>query len=286
MNNILELENINKAYKSFSLKDISFSLPYGYIMGFVGSNGAGKTTTIKLILDIINPDSGKIRVFGKDKKLSQNGDIGIVMDSLMYVDDWNVEDLEEALSPFYRNWDMKAFRKYIEDFNLNRKVRMKELSRGMKVKLQIAVALSHHAKLLILDEPTSGLDPLARDEICDILRDFISDGERSVLFSTHITEDLNNTADFIAFIMDGSLVFTGTKDSLLEKYIRVAGGLGELNQREKKLVIGYREHASGFEGMIEKADESKIPPKILMEKISLDEIIIFMNKGAKSNGQN
>jgi ABC-2 type transport system ATP-binding protein len=153
----------------------------------------------------------------------------------------------------------------------------------MKVKLQIAAALSHDAKLLILDEPTSGLDPAARDEICDLLREFVTDESKSVLFSTHITTDLEKTADYITFILDGRIVFTGAKDVLLEKYARVTGGLRELTAEQKKLVIGYREHGTGFEGMLETAHIRKMPGAALTEPITLDEIIIFMNKGAKIN---
>jgi len=146
-----------------------------------------------------------------------------------------------------------------------------------------AVALSHNAKLLILDEPTSGLDPVARDEICDLLREFVTDENKSVFFSTHITSDLEKTADYITFILNGSIVFTGTKDDLLKKYTRVTGGLRDLNSQQKNLVIGYREHGTGFEGMVETASIREMPKSILSEEISLDEIIIFMNKGAKVN---
>jgi ABC-2 type transport system ATP-binding protein len=153
----------------------------------------------------------------------------------------------------------------------------------MKVKLQIAAALSHDAKLLILDEPTSGLDPVARDEICDLLREFVTDDGRSVLFSTHITTDLEKTADYTTFILDGRIVFSGAKDTLLEKYARVTGGPQEINEEQKKLVIGYREHGTGFEGLIETADIAKLPRCVLSEQATLDEIIIFMNKGGKIN---
>jgi len=149
------------------------------------------------------------------------------------------------------------------------------------VKLQIAAALSHNAQLLILDEPTSGLDPVARDEICDLLREFVSDESKSVLFSTHITSDLEKTADYITFILNGAIVFTGRKDDLLEQYTRITGGLEEINAEEKKLVIGLREHGTGFEGMVETTNIRKLPKTILTEEISLDEIIIFMNKGVE-----
>ena len=281
MNNILEVRGLRKSYGSFTLNDVSFDVPGGYIMGFVGPNGAGKTTTVKLILNVIQSDAGEVRLFGGENAVSSNEQIGVVMDAPLYVDDWKLSDVEKAVSPFYPQWDKGSFAGHLKRFGLDPKKKVKELSRGMKIKLQIAVALSHNAKLLILDEPTSGLDPVARDEICDLLREFVTDEGKSVLFSTHITSDLDKTADHITFILNGSIVFTGAKDDLLEKYARVTGGPGDLNAEQKQLVIGYREHGTGFEGMVEAADTGKLPKGVLTEEISLDEIIIFMNKGVK-----
>jgi len=281
MNNTLEVRGLCKSYGSFLLNGVDFDVPGGYIMGFIGPNGAGKTTTIKLILSVIQADSGSVKIFGRGKDPACNEEIGVVMDTPMYVDDWKVYDVEKAVSPFYKQWDRGLFADYLKRFGIDSKKKVRELSRGMKVKLQIAAALSHNAKLLILDEPTSGLDPVARDEICDLLREFVSDENKSVLFSTHITSDLEKTADYITFILNGSIVFTGAKDDLLEKYARVAGGLRDLSEEQKKFVIGYREHGTGFEGMVETANSGKLPKNVLTERIDLDEIIIFMNKGEK-----
>jgi len=278
MNNILEVRGLRKSYCSFMLNDIAFDLPCGYIMGFVGPNGAGKTTTIKLILNVIKGDSGSVKLFGGEDTILQNEEIGVVMDAPLYVDDWKVSDVGSALSPFYKKWDKKLFAEYTKRFGLEPKKKVKELSRGMKIKLQIAAALSHNAKLLILDEPTSGLDPVARDEICDLLREFVTDENKSVLFSTHITSDLDKTADYITFILNGNIVFTGAKDDLIEKYARVTGGLHDLNEEQKKIVIGYREHRTGFEGMVEAVNIGQLSGDVLTEEISLDEVIIFMNK--------
>jgi ABC-2 type transport system ATP-binding protein len=271
----LEVHGLNKTYPAFRLKDVSFALPKGYISGFIGPNGSGKTTTIKAILGITQPDSGEI------KRSCRQEEIGVVMDAPFYVEDWTVSDVETYLSPFYPNWDGKAFAQYLKQFDLQRGKKIKALSRGMKVKIQLAVALSHGAKLLILDEPTSGLDPVARDEVCDILRTFVLDENRSVLFSTHITTDLEKTADYITFILDGQIVYAGAKDALLDQYARVTGGLGELSPEQKQLIIGYREHGTGFEGMVETTQIKKLPRSVLTEAINLDEIIIYMNKGAK-----
>jgi len=286
MNHDLEVRGLNKNYDTFSLKDVSFEVPTGYIMGFIGLNGAGKTTTIKSILNMVNYQSGEIRVFGSDSKnkdIQLNGQIGVVMDSPFYVEDWTVTDVEKAVSPFYRHWDSVKFTDLLNQFEIDRKKKVKELSRGMKVKLMIAVALSHEAKLLILDEPTSGLDPVAREELCDMLGEFVTNENKSVLFSTHITKDLEKIADYITLILDGEIVFTGSKEELLEKYVLVKGGLDEINAGHKELIIGLREHSTGFEGMAESANIGRLPKSLLIEPIALDEIIIYMNKGGESS---
>jgi ABC-2 type transport system ATP-binding protein len=276
MNNILEVRGLHKSYPTFELNSVTFEVPRGYITGFVGPNGSGKTTTIKLILGAIGSEVGTV-------KAPVNEEIGVVMDSAMYVDDWTIRDVEAAVSPFYSNWNGAMFADYVTRFGLDTKQKVKELSRGMKVKLQIAAALSHDAQLLVLDEPTSGLDPVARDEVCDLLREFVTDENRSVFYSTHITSDLEKTADYIVFILNGTIAYTGAKDALLEKYVRVTGGLRDLTAEQKKLILGYREHGTGFEGMIETPTIGKLPRAIVAEAITLDEIIIFMNKGAKTN---
>ena len=199
MNNVLEINNITKDYKKFKIDNISFNLPKGYIMGFIGANGAGKTTTIKLILNMIKRDSGEIKVFGLDNIREEERikeQIGVVFDECYYLEDWTINDVEKAVSMFYKNWNSSIYEKYLKEFNLARDKKVKDLSRGMRMKLMIAVAFSHEAKLLILDEPTSGLDPVARDEFLDILRDYIEDEEKSVIFSSHITSDIEKIADF------------------------------------------------------------------------------------------
>ena len=280
-NNILEVRGLCKSYDGFALKALSFDLPAGYIMGLIGPNGAGKTTTIKLILQALKSDSGSVKLFGREGAAVANERIGVVLDAPLYVEEWTIADLEKALAPFYQEWDRQIFADLLKQFRLDKKKKVGELSRGMKVKLQIAVALSHHAALLILDEPTSGLDPVAREEIGDLLREFIADENRSVMFSTHITSDLEKIADYLTFIMDGQVVFTGAKDALLEKYARVTGGLADINEEHKKSILGYREYGTGFEGMVESADIKKLPASVLIEEINLEEIIIFMNKEAQ-----
>lgn len=284
MSEMLEVKGLGKSYATFHLSDVTFSLPYGYIMGFIGQNGAGKTTTIKLILGAIQADAGSVKLFGASSgdgagnQANPNERIGVVLDTPLYIEDWTVDDVERAVSPFYARWDAGRFASLRERFRLERKAKVKDLSRGMKVKLQIAVALCHGAELLILDEPTSGLDPVAREEVCDLLQEFVGDEGRSVLFSTHITSDLERVADYITYIRDGSIVYTGTKDELLGRYVRVAGGLDELDAAQRGLIIGYRGHAVGFEGIAAASDLSRLPGGLVIDPVSLDDIILGFSK--------
>ena len=280
MNNVLEINNITKDYKKFKIDNISFNLPKGYIMGFIGANGAGKTTTIKLILNMIKRDSGEIKVFGLDNIREEERikeQIGVVFDECYYLEDWTLNDVEKAVSMFYKNWNSSIYEKYLKEFNLARDKKVKDLSRGMRMKLMIAVAFSHEAKLLILDEPTSGLDPVARDEFLDILRDYIEDEEKSVIFSSHITSDIEKIADYIN---NGKIIFTGEKDEFLEKYCIIKGGKEDITESQKKEIIGLRMHSTGFEGLIELKKAVGFSSKVIIEKASLDEIMIYMNKEA------
>lgn len=283
MNNVLEINNITKDYKKFKIDNISFNLPKGYIMGFIGANGAGKTTTIKLILNMIKRDSGEIKVFGLDNIREEERikeQIGVVFDECYYLEDWTLNDVEKAVSMFYKNWNSSIYEKYLKEFNLARDKKVKDLSRGMRMKLMIAVAFSHEAKLLILDEPTSGLDPVARDEFLDILRDYIEDEEKSVIFSSHITSDIEKIADYITYINNGKIIFTGEKDEFLEKYCIIKGGKEDITESQKKEIIGLRMHGTGFEGLIELKKAVGFSSKVIIEKASLDEIMIYMNKEA------
>lgn len=270
--NILELRKVTKKLDKFTLDDVSFALPKGYIMGFVGQNGAGKTTTIKLILNMLKKDSGEIITIDKEK-------IGVVMDSPFFVDEWKLKEIGGALKPFYTNWDNEKFNRMLSDFSLDAEKKVKELSRGMKMKIMVAVAMSHGAELLILDEPTSGLDAVARNELMDILKNFINDENKSVLFSTHITTDLEKIADYITFISNGKILYTGTKDDLLEKYALIKGGADILSAEQKGIVIGYQETSVNFDGVIEKSKIKKFPKEIIIEPCSLDELVIRFNKG-------
>ena len=281
--NNLELHNVSKTFSEFSLNDISFELPKGYIMGLVGSNGAGKTTTLNLIMNMMEKDAGSIKVFGKDhleyeKQIKQ--DIGIVYDSSFFVDTWTVRDLEKALSMFYDEWNHDTFIRLKEQFELPDKTRIGKMSRGMQMKLMLAYACSHNAKLLLLDEPTSGLDPTTRSEILDILQDYIQDGEKSVLFSTHITTDLEKVADYITYLEHGRLVYTGSMEELLAKYCIIKGAPGELTEGLRQHLIGLSQTSLGFEGLI-KTDTAKKYKGFVLDAPTVDEIIVHIGKEAK-----
>lgn len=281
--NNLELHNVSKAFSEFSLNDISFELPKGYIMGLVGSNGAGKTTTLNLIMNMMEKDEGSIKVFGKDhleyeKQVKQ--DIGIVYDSNFFVDTWTVKDLEKALSIFYDQWNHDTFIRMKEQFELPDKTRIGQMSRGMQMKLMLACACSHNAKLLLLDEPTSGLDPTTRSEILEILRDYIQDGEKSVLFSTHITTDLEKVADYITYLEHGKLVYTGSMEELLAKYCIIKGAPGELTEDLRQHLIGQSQTSLGFEGLIQ-TDTAKKYKGFVLDTSTVDEIIVHIGKEAK-----
>lgn len=286
MKNSIEVKGLCKRYEQFALEEVSFCVPKGYIMGFVGQNGAGKTTTIKCMLNIAKLDSGSIHILEQElfsHEMEIKEDIGLVMDYPFYVEEWTLLDVEKALAPFYRKWDRNQYLSCLQKFHLDPKKRVRDLSRGMKVKLMLSVALSHDAKLLILDEPTSGLDPVARDELMDILQDFVADEDRAVLFSTHITSDLEKIADYITFIHNGTVVFTGEKDELLERYVLIKGGSEELTPGLRKKLISYRQHSAGFEGMLRSEDIGLLPPSVELESISLDQIIVYMNMEAKGH---
>lgn len=285
MVNALEINNLCKEYDSFEIKDISFELPQGYIMGLIGPNGAGKTTTIKLMLNMLNKTGGSIKINGLDSVVDQikiKESIGAVFDANYFVQDWTVKEVEKSIGIFYSTWDSRKFMSMIERFGLNPDKMVKELSRGMQMKLMISCAFSHDAKLLILDEPTSGLDPVARDELLDILSEFISDGQRSVLFSTHITTDLDKIADYITFINNGALFYTGTKDDFVDDFRMVKGGKNEITSEQEKKIIGIRKYSSGFEGLI-KTSDIRLFSNMNCEAVSIDEIIVFTSKGGNKN---
>ena len=283
MNNAIEINSLTKKYKGFLLDSISFSVPSGYICGFIGQNGAGKTTTLKLMLNMALKDGGDIEILEKSgDDISVKEDLGVLFDQPYFQEDWTPIDIEKAMRPFYKRWDSQAYHQYLQKFTLNPKQKFKTLSRGMKMKLGLAVTLSHDAKLLLLDEPTSGLDPVMRDEMLDILRDYMVEENRSVFFSTHITSDLEKIADYIIYIHKGQIVYSGLKDELTDKYCLIRGGNGDLPQTKRNKILGLREHVGGFEGMIAVSEVGGFPSSVITETASMDDIMVHMNrKGAE-----
>jgi ABC-2 type transport system ATP-binding protein len=281
IDNYLELKDVSKSFSGFKLNNIGLSLPKGYIMGLVGSNGAGKTTTIQLILNMLEKDAGEILVFGKDNVINENAikqDVGVVFDSIFYVDSWTVKDTEKAVSLFYEDWKHDVFFEMVKRFDLPQGKKVGELSRGMQMKLMLACAFSHNAKLLILDEPTSGLDPAIRDEFLEILQDYIKDGERSVLFSTHITTDLERVADYITLINRGELVYSGSMEGLMESYRLIKGRARDLTAELEKSIVGLRKTDMGFEGLIG-AKEAAQYKDCVLDTATINDIVVCISKG-------
>lgn len=278
--NYIEIKKLNKKFSNFQLKDISFMLPKGYIMGFVGPNGSGKTTTISLILNMLNKDSGEILLFGKDNIINEDvlkQDIGVVFDSSFYVDSWTIEDVEKANALFYKEWNHNIFEELINRFELPKKQKIGVFSKGMQMKLMLSCAFSHNAKLLILDEPTSGLDPVTRNELLELLQEYIKDGEKSVLFSSHITTDLESICDYITFINKGNIIFTGSMEDFLDSYKVIKGKLKDLTKELEEEIIGIRKSHVGFEGLIT-TDKVNLTKGFVIEKAKIDNIIVALSK--------
>ena len=254
----LSVTGLTKHYDSgFTLDDVTFDLPSGYIMGLVGPNGAGKSTLIKLILNMTARDAGRIEVLGLDAMADEERakeQLGVVLDSSYFIEYMTVDAVERTSSPMYPLWDHNLYDAYLRRFGLGRNKKIKDLSRGMQMKLMLAVALSHDAKLLILDEPTSGLDVLSRDELMDILSDYVADGGHSVIFSTHITADLERCADFLAYITNGMLYYSGPKDEFEDAFRLVKGGPDELTDGLRRAMVGIRTYATGFDALVRTQD--------------------------------
>lgn len=288
MENILEIKSLRKEYPSFTLKDISFNLPSGYIMGLIGPNGAGKTTVIKLIMNLIHRNSGEIIIFAKDNikyEVEVKSKIGFVYDVPPFYEHLTLNQNKAIISPFYSEWNDDLFKRYSEEFELDLKSKFKTLSRGMKMKFQLVIALSHDADLIILDEPTSGLDPVFRRELLEIFSGLIQDENKSILFSTHITSDLERIADFITFIKDGSIVFSEAKDLILDNWAIVKGGSEILSDELKPLFCGIRKYEYGFEALTSNKIEiiKRFKAEVMIEKPKLEDIMFLMasNNGGK-----
>ncbi|BCN28863.1 ABC transporter [Anaeromicropila herbilytica] len=281
----LEVKDLSKRYNTFALNNVSFNLKPGSIMGFIGENGAGKSTTIKSILNLIHRDHGEIKIFGLDnikseKEIRQN--IGIVFDECRFHDTLYAKDVDLFLSKIYKNWDSKLYSHYLEQFKLPAKKYIKEFSRGMKMKLSIAAALSHNPQLLLLDEPTSGLDPIVRTEILDVFLEFIQDEKNSILMSSHITGDLEKIADYITFIHEGKIELSESKDDIIYSYGILKCKQSDFSQIDIKDIISYRKNSFGYEVLVtNKAKLSRKYPNYIIDSASLEDIMLFYSKGVQ-----
>jgi ABC-2 type transport system ATP-binding protein len=280
--NSIEIKNLTKKYKTFTLDNVSFSIPKGYIMGFIGENGAGKTTTIKTMLNISKRDEGEVTILGQDLDLHEieiKSKIGYVSGNMFYPKK-TIKEITKYYQRFYQEWDEDLYNSYLVKFNLDPNKKIDELSKGMQLKYLITLALSHHAELLILDEPTSGLDPVARDNLLELFQTIIENEETTIFFSTHITSDLEKCADYVTFIKDGSIVESCSKDDLIDNYRFVSGTESELEKISPRL-ISYKTNAFGFNGLIKTSDLLK-EDTVKVGQPSLDDIMIFYtsHKGA------
>ncbi|SET27960.1 ABC transporter ATP-binding protein [Paenibacillus sp. NFR01] len=288
MNYCIELNDLNKSYERFQMQDVNLSIHTGYITGLIGPNGAGKTTLIRMMMGMVRPDQGEVKLFGQKTDVDHaehKGRIGYVSDESYYYQQLSVKQMKKIIAPFYSSWNEDTYQMYEEQFKLPPGKKIKDLSKGMKIKFSLAVALSHNAELLIMDEPTSGLDPVFRRELLDLLREQLQDERKSILFSTHNTTDLDRIADYIVFVNEGRVVFHETKDALAERYMLVKGGKELLDNDVRRMFVGLRENAHGFEGLAERKAESEryFQDHGICENPSLEEIMYFSVKGSASH---
>lgn len=286
MENVVELRDVTKNFKGFSVKNMNLQVKQGFITGFIGENGAGKSTTIKMIMNLLKPDAGEVKIFGLDyttheKEIKER--IGFVYDGNVFFEGMNLKDIKRIVGPAYKQWDDTLFYQYVEKFELPLNKAIKTFSKGMQMKASLAIALSHHAELIIMDEPTAGLDPIFKRELLGLLQELMIDGSRTIFFSTHITTDLDRIADYIAFIQKGQLVFNQSIHDIAEQYALVKGGMELLDRDTEKAFIHIHPAPTGFVALTDniKAVKNIFGDAVVIERASLEEIMYYM-KGRKS----
>lgn len=289
MNHIVEIHNLKKVYKGFILDNITLNVPRGSIMGLIGPNGAGKTTTIKILMDMIQPQSGSVRIIGMDHRKNIKhirNRVGYVGEEQYFYGDKTVAWTGKFVSGFFDNWDINTFQKLLTDFAISRTKKTKELSKGTKVKLSLAIALSHNPDLMILDEPTAGLDPVIRREVLELLRNFPEDGKKSVIISSHITDDITRIADYVAFLVEGKIVLSEPKDELLSKWKRIHYKDGALEDRIIDTLTNRKTHMFGNSGITndypalkETLADALAREEVKVENVDLDDVLIALVKG-------
>lgn len=276
----LSILNLNKKYEKFELKNVSFSMQQGTIMGFIGRNGAGKTTTLKALLNYVHADSGNIKFFGKDfyeNEFSIKQEIGFVSGGINYYPKQKLKTITDVTKRFYDKWDDSAYERYLRRFNLDPEKKVDELSEGMKVKYQLTLGLSHHARLLILDEPTSGLDPVSRDDLLDLFITLVEEEQVSILFSTHIISDLDKCANYITYIKNGEILTSTDKNTFINTYRLVKGTLEHFSPSIKEKLIGYKKHSDGFSGLILSKD-LPVEDGLTVSPADMESIMIYIEK--------
>lgn len=290
MNTVLEINNLCKSYGDFNLQNVNMSLEEGTVTGFVGPNGAGKTTTIKSILNMVTPDDGKITVLGMDSvsgELEIKSKLGIVLDDGHFYEDLSLRKMKNLIAPMYPAWDNTAYQSYMKKFQLPEGKRIKELSRGMRMKYALVIALSHGAELFVLDEPTSGLDPLVRSELIEILKEIVFEDNKTILMSTHITSDLDKIADYLFFIFGGKIILQGQKDEIKDQHAIVKGSTEALLPENENYFIGINKYAYGYEGLTDnKAALKKIlPDNTAYEVPAIEDIMLYYTRRYQSCAQ-
>lgn len=282
--NVVELKTVTKQFKGFSVEDIDLEVKQGFVTGFIGANGAGKSTTIKMIMNLLKPDSGEVKLFGLDYKTHEKEikeRIGFVYDGNVFYEGLNLKDIKRIVAPAYKRWDDRLFKQYVEQFELPLHKAIKTFSKGMQMKASLAIALSHHAELIIMDEPTAGLDPIFRRELLALLQELMIDDHRTIFFSTHITTDLDRIADYIAFIQDGKMVFNQSIHDVAENYALVKGGIDLLDRDTEKAFVHIHRASTGFEALTDnvKAVEDIFGNTVVVEQASLEDIMYYMKGG-------
>ena len=285
MKNVVEIKNLKKSYPEFNLNIDELKIPSGVIVGLIGENGSGKTTLIKLILKIINKESGKIKIFNKDleeQELQIKEDIGVVLDNAFFPENLNAKNIATIMKEIYKNWDNKLFYKYLRNFGIKDSQILKTMSKGMRKKVEIATALSHHPKLLILDEATSGLDPIVRNEILDLFLEFISDEEHTIILSTHITSDLEHIADYIIFINKGNIVLECPRDEIIDNYGVLKCNIEDFDKIDKDDIVSAKKNKYNYEILINNKNKlSKKYKDYIIDKITLEDLMLLIIKGGK-----
>lgn len=282
MNELLSVRGLTKNFDRFSLQELSFSLPEGCITGFIGANGAGKTTTLRAILDLIHKDSGEVCVFGLDMGTNARAikdRIGVVLDNGGFYDELSLNEMKRIIAPAYSRWSDEDFQRWLERFRLDPSQKIETLSRGMRMKFALALALSHGAELLIMDEPTSGLDPRVRQDLLRILSEFMADGGKGVFFSTHITSGLDKIADYLIMIDDGRILFQEDKDTLLDTHRILKGDRTALTAETRALFLSLEETVYGFTGLTRAPEALNAFPDALVERPTVEDIMLAYMKG-------